>query len=325
MRALRPPFELVSPPDPAAWDALAAKAEGRTPFHTRAWARLWLAEWPDARWQAIVVRDHDAYVAALGFLVRPSPLGSRILSMPDGTYGGPLVAAGQSDAGGLRRGLLDAYRGLATAPGVLLAQLTWLDGVREEAGAGLEASEAFTLVASIPGAFDDALQWLPQPVRAPVRQAERNGLTMRLARTPEDLAVFHDLVTRTARRHGGRIKSLSFYRRMLADLAPAGLARFDLVERGSEAIAAGLHLAFGGFAMNWLLASDDRHWSLRPIHLLHARVLRELGEVGFREYDFGSSPAGAEGLVHFKEAWGGARRPVLTLRRRSLLHRMLRR
>ena len=73
-----------------------------------------------------------------------------------------------------------------------------------------------------------------------------------------------------------------------------------------------------------LTVSDDRHWSLRPNHLLIARVIQALCAQEFHEYNFGGSPASAEGLIQFKESWGTERRPVLEVRKRSLLHRLIR-
>ena len=95
-------LELISAPEPAAWDALVAEAEGATVFHTAAWARLWTAEWPDATWQAIVRHDGARLAAGLGFVARKGAAGRRIFSMPDGTYGGPLVGRGSGDPAAAR-------------------------------------------------------------------------------------------------------------------------------------------------------------------------------------------------------------------------------
>jgi hypothetical protein len=107
---LTPPVELVSPPDPAAWDALVAETDDATVFHTSAWARLWIAEWPGARWEAVVLPEGSGYAGGLGLIVRDGAVGRRVMAMPYGTYSGPIVRRGHPDATRVRRQLLEATR-----------------------------------------------------------------------------------------------------------------------------------------------------------------------------------------------------------------------
>ncbi len=80
-----------APPDPAAWDALVQSAPGATVFHTAAWARLWTEEWRGSKWVAHVIEDGQGYAAGMAAVVRSRGIGRTVLSMPFGTYGGPLV------------------------------------------------------------------------------------------------------------------------------------------------------------------------------------------------------------------------------------------
>ena len=105
---------------------------------------------------------------------------------------------------------------------------------------------------------------------------------------------------------------------------PLGLARYDLVEHERRVIGGSLHFTYRGVATNWLTVSDERQLRLRPNHLVIARVMRDLCAAGYHEYNLGGSPHDAEGLIHFKESWGGTRRPVLEVQHRSLLHRLMR-
>src|SRR5438874_6551702 len=101
---------LVAPPDAAAWDALVAVADGASVFHPSTWARMWIAEWPDARWEALVIPgEGGGYAAALGMIVRDGPLGRRVMAMPWATYGGPLVRRDHSDPAAARRALLAGF------------------------------------------------------------------------------------------------------------------------------------------------------------------------------------------------------------------------
>jgi len=188
---LTPPVELVSPPDPAAWDALVAEAEDVTVFHTSAWARLWIAEWPGARWEAVVLPDGAGYAGALGLIVRDGAMGRRVMAMPYGTYGGPIVRRGHPDASGVRRLLLEGYAQLVRHAWVMLSELTWYEGHRDELPAELIAADAFTHVRPLAPDFAEVLRTLPHSVRSRVRQAEAYGLTVRRATDARDVRHYH--------------------------------------------------------------------------------------------------------------------------------------
>jgi len=321
---LTPPLELVSPPDPAAWDSLVAGSDEATVFHTSAWARLWIAEWPGARWEAIVLPDGAAYAGALGLVIHDGPFGRRVLSMPYGTYGGPIVRPDHPDPSAVRRQLLDAYAHLVRHAWVMLSELTWYAGRRDELPHELVATEGFTQVRALGPDFEALFRLLPNNIRSRVRQAEDHGVTVRPVTDARGVRAYHALAVRTVRRRGGLPKPLSLYQRIFRNLVPEGLARYDLAEHRGIPVAGSLHFTHRGSAINWLTVSDDRKWELRPNHILIARVMRDLCGAGFHEYNLGASPPDAEGLVHFKESWGATRRPVLELRKRSLFFRMLR-
>ena len=321
---LTPPVELVSPPDPAAWDALVAESDTATVFHTSAWARLWIAEWPGARWEAVVLPDGSGYAGALGLIIHDGPFGRRVLSMPYGTYGGPVVRRGHPDPSAVRRLLLEGYGQLVRHAWVMLSELTWFEGRRDELSADLVATDGSTHVRPLTPDFGGLLSALPHSIRSRVRQAEEHGLTVRPITDARGVRAYHALAVRTVRRLGGLPKPLSLYQRIFRSLVPEGMARYHLVEHRGQPVAGSLHFTYRGSALNWLTVSDDRKLDLRPNHLLIARVMEELCTAGYHEYNLGGSPPDAEGLIKFKEAWGGTRRPVLELRRRGMVIRLLR-
>ena len=321
---LTPPVELVSPPDPAAWDALVAETEDATVFHTSAWARLWIAEWPGARWEAVVLPDGTGYAGGLGLIVRDGALGRRVMAMPYGTYSGPIVRRGHPDPASVRRLLLEGYAQLVRHAWVMLSELTWYEGRRDELPAELIAAENFTHVRALDPDFTSVARSFGHSVRARVRQAEEHGLAVRRITDARDVRHYHALAVRAVRRRGGLPKPLSLYQRIFRNLVPLGLARYDLVEHRGRPIAGSLHFTYRGSAINWLTVSDERQWRLRPNNMIIAHIMRDLCEAGYHEYNLGGSPPDAAGLIRFKEGWGATRRLVLELRQRSRFYRMLR-
>jgi CelD/BcsL family acetyltransferase involved in cellulose biosynthesis len=315
---------VVSPPDGAAWDALVGGSPGATVFHTSAWARLWTEEWRGARWVAHVIEDARGYVGGIAAVVRNRGIGRTVLSMPFGTYGGPLVREGHPDPASIRRELLESFARLMGSRWTLRSEMTWYQGSIEEVPPALDPWESFTHVLPLQGDFEALAGGFSPAARRLVRQAEESGLTIRAAAAEEDVRVFYDLASETVRRRGGKPKPYSLYQRIHRSLVPTGLARFHLVHHGEEPVAGSLHLFHEGVAMNWLPVSLRSSWHLRPNNFLVARTLETLCQAGYVEYNFGASPRDAAGLIRFKEGWGATPRPLVIAGRRSSVHRKLR-
>lgn len=321
---LEPPLRLLDPPDPAAWDAFVAAADGASVFHTSAWASLWTDAWRDARWRAIVLEEGGVIQAALGAIERRRGILRSVDAMPFATYGGPIVRRGHRDPSGARAALLDAFGRWTGARLVLRWQLAWYEGEAAELPERMPRAEEFTHVLRLGRSFDELADGFSPSTRRLIRQAEESGLSIRPFTGEPDLRAFYDLAVETVRRRGGTPKPYALYARILERLVPAGLARFHLVTHGDDPVAASLHLFHEGVAMSWLPVSRSASWSLRPNNFLIANVLASLCDAGYLAYNFGASPADALGLIRFKEGWGATRRPVVVAADRSSLHRKLR-
>lgn len=293
-------------------------------FHTAAWARLWTAEWRDARWAAAVVEEGTGYAGGIPAIVRRRGPVQVVYSMPYATYGGPIVRDGHPEPGRVRRELLEAWAAEARRLLTLRAELAWYQGCRDEVPGTLGVAEGFTHVLSLPRDLDALWAGFAPSTRRLVRQADESGLTIRAIEQEEEVRLFYGLAVETVRRRGGTPKPATLFTRIFRDLVPAGLARYHLVRHGDEVIAGSLHFFYQGVATSWLPVSRESCWHLRPNNFLIARVLKSLAEAGYLEYNFGASPPDAEGLVRFKEGWGARPRPVLLAGSRSGLHRRLR-
>ena len=316
--------EVVSPPDPSAWDSLVAASPEATAFHTSAWAKLWTEEWRGAKWEAVVVQDSSGYSGGIGSIVRQRGIFRTVESMPFGTYGGPIVRKGHPDPSAVRRLLLETYAARAARRLVARSRLTWYEGTAGDFPESLRPEESITHVLPLTSDYESVAKGFSPSTRRLVRQADESALSIRAAETPEDLRAFYEIAVETVRRRGGTPKPYSLYDRILKSLVPAGLARYHLVLHDGIAVAASLHLFHEGTAMSWLPVSRESSWHLRPNNYLIASLLETLCDAGYLEYNFGATPPGAAGLVRFKEGWGARPRPVLIAERRSALHRRLR-
>jgi CelD/BcsL family acetyltransferase involved in cellulose biosynthesis len=323
MKAPALPAE-VSAPDLPAWDDLVQSSAGATVFHTSAWARLWTGLSRSARWEAAIIEEEGRYVGALGWIARRHGWFESLDAMPYATYGGPFVREGHPDVAGVRRALIETFLAHASRRRVLRAQLTWYGGRLEEFPEGSSPEEGSTHVLGLENDYERVADRFSPSTRRLVRQADESGLSIRAAESADDLAAFLEIAEETVVRRGGKPKPRALYERIQADLVPAGLARYHLVEHEGKAIAGSLHLFHQGVATSWLPVSRESSWPLRPNNFLVASLLETLCQAGYAEYNFGASPSDAQGLIRFKEGWGARPRPVWTLSRRSALHRRLR-
>jgi len=318
------PLVLASPPDRERWDALVAGAPGVSLFHTSAWAKLWTDEWPDARWEALVVEEGGAYAAGLGAIVRRRGPFRTIDAMPFATYGGPLVRKGHPDPRGLSTALLEGFARWIGGPFVLRASLAWEQGDRDAFPDRLTPIESFTHVLPLSADYEEVASHFSPSTRRLVRQADESGLSIETADTIEKVHAFYDLAVETVRRRGGTPKPRSLYERIFHDLVSKGSGRYHLVRHGEDVVAGSLHFFHEGVATNWLPVSSEAAWPLRPNNFLIASILETLSAAGYLEYNFGASPPDAAGLIRYKEGWGARSRPVLLAGRRSGLHRRFR-
>jgi hypothetical protein len=136
-----------------------------------------------------------------------------------------------------------------------------------------------------------------------VRKAEKAGLTVRLARSAQDLATFYELYLLTIRKHGSLPTGRRKLRRARTALEPCGIFRLYLVEHEGSTVAGGLFHVFNGTVELLYNASLTSALSLRPNHALYWHVARTAIEEGHRSFDFGGAWP-QEPLGGFKSQWG---------------------
>jgi lipid II:glycine glycyltransferase (peptidoglycan interpeptide bridge formation enzyme) len=87
-------------------------------------------------------------------------------------------------------------------------------------------------------------------------------------------------------------------------------ARLYLACQGDEILAGIIILCHDKRAIYAYGASikDREKLRLRPNDLLFWHIIHEMKSAGYEFFDFGTTPASNEGLLHFKENWGAESR-----------------
>jgi CelD/BcsL family acetyltransferase involved in cellulose biosynthesis len=278
-------LEQLSLADPR-WSRFTAAREDATPFHTAAWAGF-LSE-------CYGFRSFAAAVVQRGEIVAGLPVAQvsrrRWVSLPFTDACAPLGDVARLGTA------LDAARGRTLVE--VRAQLPGADGRAEAVGHVLALSEDAERVFA--GCHKSQ-------VLRNIRRAEREGVEVRMATTESELAdVFYALHVRTRRRLGAPVQRRRFFSLLWRRVLEPGGGYLLLAHHDGRAVAGAVFLTHGRTVVYKYGASDERHWSVRPNHLLFRDAIARSCAEGRAAFDFGRTDFEDTGLREFKRGWGAA-------------------
>jgi len=284
------------------WGDFVARQPSATPFHHPEWGRV-VADCYGFRAFAVTTSDATGDIQAGMPVIEVRHLWGepKWVSLPFTDYCPPLITAPHqetdlvcalqqaSKAAGIRRVEVRApLEGITAVSRMALRHLVALDADPDRVYAGLRSA-----------------------VRTHIRQAERRGVTIRLADRPDDEDAFYQLHLRTRRRQGVPIQPRRFFRMLWESLVRTGMGTVMIAEAAGQPIAADMFLSWNGISIGKFSASDERAWQLRANNLVIWHCLKTACEQGSRSFDFGRSDAGNEGLRAFKLSWGAVEEPLI--------------
>ncbi len=281
--------------DPRIYDALAVDLF----FASRGFLELWSLQ---GGRPVVWTVEADGTTAAMlpGVEFGRWPL-DRFLSMPDGCYGGLLLAPGREAE----------HPALAAA---LLASLvrhgyawTHLFDFRATLSRhpAFRVSRCHTTLVRI-----DDPEWWPadRKLCAQIRKAEREGIQVERFDHRRHLDGFLALARSTYRRHGLPLRyEPAFYDALarLAESDPRVVWRW--CERDGHPASSHIYFVERGVLQAWHSCFDKAYSFLKPNVYIRHSLCRELSAVGFAWLNLGATPAAATGLAYFKARWGGRR------------------
>ena len=308
--------------DRPAWDAFVASRPEADLLHTWGWgACTALAGEPPAR---LVLEDDGQIRGVAQALLRPAGFGRQVAYVAHG----PIWDRSAPDADKLFAWLIQGLRTLARKEKALVVKLD----PRAEAGDATDLAALLganglrrapdlqapttRLVDLLNGGQQLEASWHADARRLS-RRAEREGTKVTISRDPDpaEIAILHDLLTRTAERVQFRVRSLEFLTRLATEFAATdgwylGIARVD-----GTPIAAMAFPRLGGRAyyLYGALLRDERYKHHYGAHAVMAEMLRALAADGCATVDMwgvvepddhDADPAW-KGFSDFKRTFGG--------------------
>ena len=286
---------------------------GRVLFLRPLWMRALAQAYPRFRFRYEVLRDGGETVGVLPLVEVPHWGWREVVSLPFGTYGGPVLAPGVSRDGA--RALVDRFRRRAQGGRTARFEMTLFDpppeveaAVEEELGSYRVPAETWLI--DLQGGPEALWRGYEGRARTSVRKARKAGVTVAAELGGEAVETLFRLhaaqgESRAVPWHHPR-RALETVRDALGENARIWVAR-----REGQALCAALVLYNPGLEVHpWVTGASDASRSVNAFSLLMHAAMEDAAGRGFRTWNFGPS-AGSQSVSYFKASFGGGPHPLL--------------
>lgn len=284
------------------WDAFVRRHPLATANHLGAWARI-LRRAYGVKPAYLALEDRHGEIVGVmpQVYARGVVTGPRMNSLPALRWAGPLAATFEQEA----RLLAAACESVRAGKARKLAVVTKTGGYEDlvtDLGISPRSPTWRLVLPSDPAEYRRNLKKRSKSHLFNVNRARASGVTVREARSGDDLRVFYRFYLRTMRRLRALprpCKEMSLARQLLGP----EIVRLSIAEVDRVPVAGLLCHVFNGMVEVMYQASDERYLSLHPNHALYDHAIVTAIEEGLDHFDFGGAWP-HESLASFKRRWG---------------------
>ncbi|WP_026841435.1 lipid II:glycine glycyltransferase FemX [Citrifermentans bremense] len=138
-----------------------------------------------------------------------------------------------------------------------------------------------------------------------IHKAVKEGVTVAIGTSLQETLEYYRLHCLTRRRQGLPPQPRRFFVNLHHHLIGRGLGFTAIARQGDATVAGVVCLHFGVNAIYKYGASDIEQQQLRANNLLFWELIKKCGRDGFRFLSLGRTDPKNEGLLNFKNGWGG--------------------
>lgn len=139
-----------------------------------------------------------------------------------------------------------------------------------------------------------------------INKAVKEGVAVAVGNSLQETMEYYRLHCLTRRRQGLPPQPKRFFVNLHQHLIGKGLGFTALARQGDATVAGMVCLHFGRNAIYKYGASDLEQQQLRANNLLFWELIKKCGRDGFRYLSLGRTDLNNEGLMNFKNGWGGS-------------------
>ena len=285
---------------PEAWSAYVRGHPEGTYYH--------LPEWRDVINQAfghapfyLFASNTDGGVSGILPMFRISShlTGRRLVSLPFAHICGPI-----SDSDEITLALVDRAARLCDELKCGYLEIRTLKPL----SCGLAVNQYYSTYVFSLGKPQESWRKIGRRARQAVTKSQKDGVTVRIGDSSQDLRTFCDLNMRTKRRLGSPGHPDAFIQTMKQNLEDR--FRLYLAEFQGRAIAGSIAVIFNGLSNYAYAASDSRYLKHFPNDAVVWRAMEDASDQGARFFDFGKTPMDNTGLAAFKRKWGSEQKAL---------------
>lgn len=184
----------------------------------------------------------------------------------------------------------------------------------ESAGCILAPRSTFTqynLLLDLQPSEEELLVRMHPKHRYNIKLAQKNGVKVREASTPEDFEIFYTLVVQTAERQGFYIHPKSYYRKIWEILGKENVAKILIASYKDEPLASWMFFIFDNVIYYPYGGSSDKHMTLHASNLIGWEGILLGKRYNCREFDMWGANADLDdkadpywGFTNFKTKFG---------------------
>jgi hypothetical protein len=289
---------VVNPLTDGRWNSFVAKCSNSTIFHSANWARL-LADTYGYHPRYLTLTDHGDFTACLPMMEVNSVLtGSRGVSLTFSDYCGALVV----DSSDFEK-LFESALLLGKTSGWRYAEFRGEDFLGQEAPAKSYLHHEIDLVPD-EGTMHACLR---ESTARNIRKAMKEGVTVKMSQSLASVRDFYRLHCLTRKRQGVPPQPLQFFDNLHQHVISKGFGFTALASHNESTVAAIICLHFGNHAIYKYGASDLQFQHLRANNIVMWDSIMRCAREGYRTFSLGRTDGDNEGLISFKNGWGGKR------------------
>jgi len=265
-------------------------------FQTPQWLAILCDAFAEFHNRSVLLRDSEGRETLLPLVGNKKAPGLYTwLSLPYGTYGGPLP---ERAYGGVDWEVVEAFLRQQKFSAI---NLTLPPGTRPPEWNGYRVHTLTTQVLDLREGFEHLRERCFSPAcRRAIRKAERGQIEARPLDEPSHLPAFLALYEQSMERWE---LSKGFPKRLFELLWATPGARYWGAFSKAQLAAAALVLTHETHQYYWLGVMDESAQHLRPNNLLFSRILEQACRSGIETFDLGNSE-GLIGVFNFKKSFG---------------------
>ncbi len=295
---------LIDPLGDVRWDSFVQNHLYGTVYQHSCWMKVIASTYRHTRPLCFAIEDESGNIRAAipCFVVKSRLTGTRIVSLPFSGYCDPL-ADSASDFTKLLDRIIDELESISASYYELRA-FRKPDSIGD---ARLKIHNYHkTHVLSLEKGFAEIRKALPRDVIYSQKRAVKSGVTIKRVETEEDFKKFYLINADTRKRQGFPVQPYRLFRNMWEILEPHGYLVAFLAEWNKKNIAGIVLFKFKNVVYDVFRASIAEYSAVRPNHLLLWTAIEMACLQGYDYFDFGKTTSENQGLLDFKNRWGGS-------------------